>query len=195
MRTVAAVVFCFLAFASTSFAQTPDPCEGVTLNPYTQGGNSELTTWCADRGHLAQPVWMPATCIRPYPGFDTWLCPSGTPRAPIVENSAYRYAIVQASVGHPGREYAFVILLNLSDVAQQVVLEYVIEGRQGTYITTRTLQPNERAPIGLHADPMFVGRAYFSVVVSFEKPGAVEMAWHRSPDAAEVATKPGMLIP
>jgi hypothetical protein len=107
------------------------------------------------------------------------------------------YVIVQGSVGIFGREIAFLNLVNTTNDINHAVIEYTIDGKEGTFYQHIFLQPKERYAIGLHTDPEFnkaPAEWNFSVTVQFQRSGGMEMVWYRATDNAEVDSKQGQEV-
>jgi hypothetical protein len=117
---------------------------------------------------------------------------------PKIEGGAHvTYTIVQGSVGIFGREIAFLNLMNPTNEINHAVIEYTIDGKEGTFYQHLFLMPKERYSIGLHTEAEFKiapAEWNFSVMVQFQKPGAIEMVWYRASDNAEVDSKPGQEV-
>lgn len=213
MRTVAFVVAGAMLAASSIQAQTvtlaPDGIsvvvDGQPFDPYKMyaGGYTQQQRDAVSAFFASQPA-PPASdeCYTPYASLGT-VCPSNPPVGPTggnpyssasAESWAYRYVVVQASVGQVGRELTFVVLLNLEPFAQNARVEYTFADGSRV-VKSYLLRDNERLAIGLHTEPEFAGAQFFSVTAYFAKAGALELAWHRASDFAQVDTKAGMLVP
>jgi hypothetical protein len=107
------------------------------------------------------------------------------------------WTIVQGSVGVFGREITFLNLVNPTNEINHAVIEYTIDGKEGTFYQQVFLRPKERYSIGLHTEAEFnesPGQWNFSVTVQFQRSGAIEMVWYRASDNAEVDSKPGQEV-
>jgi hypothetical protein len=138
---------------------------------------------------------MKPTCAQPH--YNPYTMQNGTVLTglPVIEGGAHvSYTVVQASVGMPGKEHAYLILVNASNTRNHAVIEYVIEGKGCTFYQTIILNPKERFPIGLHMDPELIGSWNLSVIAQFSGPGVMEFVWHRAMDNAEVASKAGQEV-
>jgi hypothetical protein len=163
----------FALVASSAFAQN-------NFNPY----------------RLAPMAKACAPFYNPYNGQNgttTMVC-----HLPSMEGGPHvTYTIVQGSVGIFGREIAFLNLVNPTNEVNHAVIEYTIDGKDGTFYQHIFLQPKERYSIGLHTEGEFKeapAQWNFSVTVQFQKPGAIEMVWYRATDNAEVDSKPGQEV-
>lgn len=153
--------------------------------------------------------FMKPTCktgINPYTMKDVTVCTHTE-----LTNPHSVFSIVQASIGDPSKELAFVVLLNMSEETNLAVIEYTIAGKEGTFYQYVYLKPKERFAIGLHVDPEMAvstdievkrGANYsplpkkwnFSIVTKFEKTGDMELVWHQSSTYLETGSKPGKRV-
>jgi hypothetical protein len=158
----------FTLVASTAFAQTG-------FNPYRI---DMIRPACYDR-------------LNPYHMTTEQFC-----HVPEIEGGKPHvvYTVVQGSVGIFGREITFLNLVNATDEINHVTLEYVIDGKPGTFYHDIHLRAKERYPIALHMDQEFSGAWNFSVIVKFQRSGNMEMVWYRASDNMEVDSKVGQEV-
>jgi len=196
----APLLLCLVALP-TADAQPANPCDG-RLNPYNEGGNPDLVTYCTDKRPYI-PVAPPGGCIKPYPDASTLLCEPSAPAAlaatvaelrPLTDY-AMRANIPQAALGQRGRELSYLNLHNLDDTEQAVVIEFAVQGRSGVILESATLLPKTTRGLRLDTRPLLAGRVDVSVTVYFMGSGSMGMKWLRVGDWVETASEFGGIVP
>jgi hypothetical protein len=112
-----------------------------------------------------------------------------------------RHIVAQGSVGQPGREHAFLVLVNDEQVDVDVTIKYTTEAGLSV-LTSHTVSAESRKSVNVAVDAPGLGAAtHFAAVLYFtdsdpladpNDPLAVvaRMVWHRASDGREVDSQP-----
>jgi hypothetical protein len=112
-----------------------------------------------------------------------------------------RHIVAQGSVGQPGREHAFLVLVNDEQVDVDVTIKYTTEAGFSV-LTSHTVSAESRKSVNVAVDAPGLGSAtHFAAVLYFtdsdpladpNDPLAVvaRMVWHRASDGREVDSQP-----
>jgi hypothetical protein len=112
-----------------------------------------------------------------------------------------RHIVPQGSIGQPGREHAFLVLVNDEQVPVTVEIKYTTNAGL-IVLTSHTLAAESRTTFNVAVDAPTLGTAaHFSAVLYFSDTDpladpndplavAARMVWHRASDGHEVDSQP-----
>jgi hypothetical protein len=112
-----------------------------------------------------------------------------------------RHIVAQGSIGQPGREHAFLVLVNDEQIHLNVIIKYTTDAGQAVF-SSHSLLGESRKTIKVATDAPGLGTAtHFAVTLYFSDPDPLadisdtlavvaRMVWHRASDGREVDSQP-----